>query len=481
MSCLRKRPGSAGSAVLVVLCVALVALGAGWAGADTPAPAAAAPAATTAAPVLPPGVVTPPAPPVFPQVLTLTPAQAADLAAQRALEIQQAREGVEIAEAAVTQARVGQRLTGSATLLEGRDGPVSHVTLNGTSITLGSNIIRTGTLTLTQPLYTGGRVEAQIRAAQAGVSAAGAQTVTTIRGIRRAAEEGIYGILRAQELAEVARRQVEANREHLRIAQAMFDAGTVPQFEVVRAQTQVASADGNLVAAVTGVDQAKAGLRRVMGLPQTQELGATPPAQAAMRPAGELADLIATGQAARPEIGIFEAQVRAAEASLRLARATDNLSAGVQGQYLHNGSAAGLASSESTWQVVLSLSKPLFDGGLRGALTRGASAGLRRAQDALDLERQQIALDVTQQYLAANQALKQLQVATQGVVQAREAARIAGVRFGAGVGTGLEVLDAQTAQAAAEATQVNAGYDLQLALVRLRDAMGQPLEGGPTS
>ena len=438
--------------------------------------------AQEAAPVPPPeATATSPAAPALPSVLVLTPAQAAELAEQRALEIRQAQEGLAQAQAAVSQARSGKRLSGDISFIEGRMGPKQQMTFGDQTITLGSDTIRQATLSLVQPLYTGGRVESQVQAAQAGLSVAGAQAEITIRAIRRAAQEGVYGILRTQELAEVAGRQVEANQEHLRIARAMFSAGTVAQFEVVQAETRLASAEGNLVAATTAIGQATAGLRRLMALPQTQELQAVPPVEQVMRPAGELEELIAVAQAARPEIAALEAQVRVAEANLRLARATNNLTAGLAGQYQHNGANSGLASSEGSWQVVLSLSKPILDGGLRAARTEGASAALRSSQDALEIQRQQVALEVTQQYLATNQALKQLQVATQGVVQAREAARIAQVRFSAGVGTGFEVLDAQTAQAAAEAAQVNAGYDLRLALLRLRDAMGQPLEGEPTS
>jgi outer membrane protein len=429
----------------------------------------------------PEGDMTSLTPSALPAVLSLTPAQAAELAEQRAWEIRQAEESRVQAEAAVSQARSAKRLSGEVSLVEGRMGPKQTANVGGQTITLGSDTIRQATLSLLQPLYTGGRVESQVQAAQAGVSVAEAQTEITIRAIRRAAQEGVYGILRTEELAEVARRQVEVNQEHLRIARAMFSAGTVAQFEVVQGETQVASAEGNLVAATIAISQATAGLRRLLALPQTQEVEAVPPIEQVMRPTGELVELIAVAQDARPETTVLEAQVRMAEANLRLARATNNLTVGLAGQYQYNGATSSMASSNETWQVALSLTKPILDGGMRAARTEAASAALRSVQNALEIQREQIALEVTQQYLATNQALKQLQVATQGVVQAREAARIAQVRFSAGVGTGIEVIDAQTAQAAAEAAQVNAGYDLRLAILRLRDVMGQPLEGGATS
>jgi outer membrane protein TolC len=309
------------------------------------------------------------------------------------------------------------------------------------------------------------------------VGAAVAQTDTTIRSIRLAAEEASYAVLRTSELAAVAQREVDSNREHLRLAEAMLAAGTVAQFEVVQAQTQVSAAEGNLVAAQVAVDQARAQLRKLLVLPQTQPLEVTAPLAPVLQPAGGLADLITSGWNGRPEIRTLQAQIQTADANLRLAQQTDNLSASLNGEYQHNGSATGFTTQQNFWEAAITLTKPILDGGLRKSLVDEANSRLRQARLALEVQRQQIALNVTQAYLAASQALQQLQVATQGVVQAREAARIAEVRFQAGVGTGIEVLDAQIAQAGAEAAQVNASHDLQLALIQLRDAMGQPLEG----
>jgi len=458
------------------ICLAL-ALCAGAVNVPAWAAPTAAPATPAPALALPAGVARPPAPPTFPNTLTLTPAQAADLAEQEALEIQEAREDIAQAQAAVSQAQVGQHVQAGITATEGREGPSSSITFNGQSFEIMSSIIRQESVSVTQPLYTGGRVESQIAAARAGVGAAVAETDTTIRAIRLAAEEAAYAVLRTTELAGVAQREVDSNREHLRLAQAMLAAGTVAQFEVVQAQTQVSAAEGNLVAAQTAVDQARAQLRKLLVLPQTQPLEVVAPLAPVLQPAGGLADLITAGWNGRPEIRALQAQIETADANLRLAQETDNLSASLDGEYQHNASATGFTTQQHFWEAVVTLTKPILDGSLRKSLVDEANSRLRDARLALEAQRQQIALNVTQAYLAASQALQQLQVATQGVVEAREAARIAEVRFQAGVGTGIEVLDAQIAQASAEASQVNASHDLQLALIQLRDAMGQPLEG----
>jgi outer membrane protein TolC len=402
--------------------------------------------------------------------------QAGELAAQTALQVQTAAQGVRQAEAAVGQAAAGGGLSLSLNGVYGRTGPIPTAQFEGHSVSLGNPEIGQVSANLTQPLYTGGRVQYAVRAARSGVDAAQQQVEATRRAVRLAAQQAAYQVLRAQELAEVAHRQTEANREHLRIAQAMFQAGTVAQFEVIQAQTQLAQSEGSEIAALTAVEQALAALRQILVLDQTRPVRIVPSPDPITRPPGDLAALIAQGWEHRPEMAALQAGVQAAESRLRLAKAGLNPTLALTGEYSR--SKASFFSTGTSWQVALGASKPIFDGGLTRSQVSGAEAQLKQAQLAVDTQKQQVALDVTQPYLSLDQATKQLQVATQGVVNARERARVAEVRFQAGVTNGVEVLDAQTSLAAAEAAQVNANYDLQLALLQLYQAMGQPLTGG---
>lgn len=410
------------------------------------------------------------------EMLALTPTEAGEMAARSALPVLAADEAVRQAQAAIGQAASGGGLSLQMNGVYGRTGPVQTAELNGQSITLGSPTIFQYSLSLTQPLYTGGRVPAAVSAARSGVTAAQQQVEATRLGMRLAAQEAAYQVLRAQELAGVAQRQTKSVREHLRIAQAMFDAGTVAQFEVIQAQTQLAQAEGNEIAALTGVQQALAALRQILVLEQTRPLTIVPSTDPVTRPAGDLPALIEQGWQQRPELAALQARVKQAESGVRLAKAGRNLALSLGGQFTK--SQGSLFSAGETWQVTVAASKPIFDGGLTRSNVASAESQLKQAQLAVDSQKQQVALDVTQPFLSLDQATKQVQVATQGVINARERARVAEVRFGAGVTNGIEVLDANTALAAAEAAQINANYDLQLALVRLYEAVGQPLSGG---
>jgi outer membrane protein TolC len=430
----------------------------------------------TTVPAAIPGAV-----PVTAEELTLTPAQAGDLAVQVSLEVESAQQGIVQAEALIKEAHAEGGLNLDLSAEYGRTGPISSVSIpisktKTESFATGTPEIETATLSATQPIYSGGRIEIALRGARKLVTAAQQSVLAAGQGVRQAAQEAAYGVLRAEELDGVAHRETVAVQEHLRIAEAMFKAGTVANFEVIEAQTQLAQAQGNEIAADTAVNQALAIMRQILVADQMRPIKIVAATVPVLRPPGDLPALIQRGWTHRPELAALQAQAEAQEEAVRLAQAGKNLSVNLIGDYSRL--EPSVFSSSSNWQVELAATQPILDGGLVASQVMSARATLKQDQIAAETEKQQVALDVTQPYLALDQATKQLQVATQGVVDARERTRVAEVRFQAGVTTGLEVLDAQTSLASAEAAQVNANYDVQLAITRLYQAMGQPVTGG---
>jgi len=195
-------------------------------------------------------------------------------------------------------------------------------------------------------------------------------------------------------------------------------------------------------------------------------------------PEGNLTDLIARGLAQRPELALAERQLKVAEANLELTRQSANPRLDMVAQL--NQQTQTSAAEPVNWVVGLSLTKPLSDGGLRRAQVAEQAAVVADVKLQIEDLKQQIALEINEAFLALRQAREQLTVAEAGEVNARERLRMAEVRYAAGLSIGVEVLDAQTAFAAAQTATVNARYDVQTSVVRLRKAVGD-LDSRPTS
>ncbi|MGC9319455.1 MAG: TolC family protein [Armatimonadota bacterium] len=413
--------------------------------------------------------------------LVLSPVEAARWALERNTNVRIQAEGIPEAEGRLEEARAADGLSVKLSGTALRMGPVSSFELpfggegedgegQAREVTVGQDHMYRAALSATKPLYTGGRAELGVDLAREGIAAARSATDATRLGVALGAQEAAYAVLRTTQLAGVAAARVGALTEHVRNAEVMEQAGMVPNFDVVQARTELARAEEELISARTGVEQARAQLRSILSLPQETPLTvveAPPPGT----PEGEMRALIDRAWANRPEVQAREAALRIARMNLRLAQRDLRPTVALTGEYARQ-SAGGLGGTDESWQIGVVAEKPIFDGGARDGKVRSARAAVRSSELELRRTKEQIALEIVRQFLSMQEATERIDTAEQGVVEARERRRMAQLRYREGLAAGIEVIDADTALAAAEASLVNAEYDLQLAVTRLRKAMG---------
>jgi outer membrane protein TolC len=181
----------------------------------------------------------------------------------------------------------------------------------------------------------------------------------------------------------------------------------------------------------------------------------------------------------RPEILEADATIAANKKGIALARRSQLPTLGVNVSGLYNPNASGFAPRTTTAQAVISLSLPIFDGGVTRARVQEARADVATAEtnrrQAVDL----VALEVRTAYLLLVQSRDRVAVANQALAQAQEAFRLARVRYNAGISAQagisplLEVSDAQAALTQAENNRVNALYDYNNSRARLDKAAGR--------
>jgi len=301
-----------------------------------------------------------------------------------------------------------------------------------------------------------------------------------------------YDVLRAQALARVADEDLKNTQDRLKDAESKLEARVVTKFDVLRAQTDVAAAQQNVIVAKNTVRTDLAALNLVMGIRVTTSLQVTeagavtqpqPMNTSSMQTDGSLgpefdSDLKeALGQ--RPEIKEASAYIEAAKKGINLAKRSVLPSFNLSWSYLYAPNAGGSNPLVYTWEAQAVFSVPIFDGGVAKARRQEAQGSLASAQI---LQRQtvdQVTLEAEQAYLAVNEARQRIDVANQSLDQAKEAFNLAKVRYMAGVSARsgisplLELSDAQTALTLAESNQVNALYDFNSASARLDRALGR--------
>ncbi len=362
--------------------------------------------------------------------------------------------------------------------LQRRQGPTVSFTIPNpitgrpTSIEIVKRDMRTLTVEFRQSLLSFGRKSASIQGATYQVNAVSATVRAVQSQLILMVTEAYANVLAAQAMEEVARQAVERVKVVLKTAKARYDAGVAPKFDVLRAEAELAAAEEQLLTARNGVALAKAALNQLLGRPTDSPIELSPlPEPFEVDPETLRSEpFIKQALANRPEMKSLEWQIRSAEEFLKLAKVDKNPLVLLTGSYVRQ-TKTGFAE-DYQWGVNLVVQFPIFDSGRRESVVKEREATLEQALAQREQQERQIALEVEQAVRNFQVALQRLKTARAALVSAEEAFRLAQVRYEGGVGTQVEVWDAQVALTRARANEVQALYDAHKAFARLVYATG---------
>ncbi len=343
------------------------------------------------------------------------------------------------------------------------------------------------TVEVSQLLYSGGRVRAALRAAklsdQVTVLDFNRVVADTILDVRRI----FYEILLNTQLVGVREKSIELLERQFQDAKHRFDVGAVPQFNVLRAEVELANAKPPLIRARNNLRLAKERLAKLLALdaPEHARQSTATPASGftAVNFTGQLTDahqpweLPAALQQAldrRPEIQQAEKRAALQKENVKVAHAGYKPELSIFADYgIHNARFGDdVGDTIHGWSAGARATWPLFDGLLTKGKVDQARAELAQAElDRADTRRA-IELEVREAYSAYLQAIELLEAQKKTVEQAEESLRLAEARFRAGTGTQLDVLSAQTALTEARSNEVQALHDYNVALATLERATG---------
>lgn len=357
-----------------------------------------------------------------------------------------------------------------------RAGPITTVELPGPEdepmeIELGTPQTTSASASVTQPFDIARLLATGIRMADLNVAASRLDLERAEQEVAFAVKESYFRVLQAQAVRDVAQETVNAVKEQARVARLKFEAGTVPHFDVLRAEVAVADARQRLVTAANGVDLAKAALNNVLGADVTQPVEVEPmPRYSPVEPS--LPELLADAERSRLELRAADLRIAITRRAIHLARQGRLPSMALTGSYDWTQETSALGPGNTSWRVVLAASMPIFDGGRTNAKVAQARSDVQSAETGREQLRQGIALEVRQAHLTLQEAQARMEATAKSVEEGREALRLAHARYEAGVGIQVEVTDAIAAMTGARTNHVNAIYDSHVSVARLEQAVG---------
>jgi TolC family type I secretion outer membrane protein len=343
-----------------------------------------------------------------------------------------------------------------------------------------------------QPLYTGGSLSQGVRAARSYRRGSEGAYERTRQQIAFAVRQAYYAVLSAEEGVVVAQEVVDSAQETLRVARLRYEAGVAPQFDVLAAEARLARQEQDLIAARAARDIAWARLGMVLGvqIPEGTELSTPRPVTVEE---SDLATVMEEALRERPDLFAVQAQVEVARAQLAVARAgkQPRISASVgytlreqttvEGELFGLPEGTDIVVSQNSGYISLSASWSLFNGGQVYSEIQEAKARVRQADKQVESLRQQIELEVKSAYVQVGSARGQVMAAQRELAQAQEAHRIARIRYQEGVGTSVEILDAEASLGGAKTRLNQAIYGLNLAVAELELAIGRDEVAHPSA
>ncbi|HCF30402.1 MAG TPA: transporter [Cyanobacteria bacterium UBA11049] len=324
------------------------------------------------------------------------------------------------------------------------------------------------TAQLTYDLYTSGSRQSAIRAAEEQQRSDELDVERLSEEIRLNVSTEYFDLQQADEQVRINQAAVRNAQASLRDALAQERAGVGTRFDVLRAQVNLANAEQDLTNSISQQRIARRRLAVRLSLSQAVDISAADPVQLAGLWNQTLENSIVLAYQNRPELQQQLAQRNASEQRRRQALATLGPQVSLVGSYGLQDEFSDAENTRDNYSLGVRASLNLFDGGAARARAAQQRANIRIAETQFAEQRNQIRFQVEQAYSNLQANLDNVQTSSAALNQAREALRLARLRFQAGVGTQTDVIAAENDLTRAEGNRVTAILDYNRSLVQLQ-------------
>ena len=344
--------------------------------------------------------------------------------------------------------------------VNGRNGLLSNQDQPSTSFS--------GQAQLSYNIYTSGRVQSSIKAAEEQVRFNELAVETQSETIRLNVATDYYNLQQADEQVRIAQSAVQNSEASLRDAEALERAGVGTRFDVLRSQVNLANAQQNLTNARSQQSISRRQLATRISLPQAINISAADPVQLAGLWNPTLEQSIVLAYQNRPELQQQLAQRNISEQQRRQALAELGPQVSLVASYDLLDQFDDNVSVTDGYSFGVRATLNLYDGGAARARADQSKANIAIAETQFAEQRNQIRFQVEQAYSTQQSSLENVQTANTALEQAREALRLARLRFQAGVGTQTDVINSENDLTQAEGNRVTAILDYNRALAQLQ-------------
>ncbi len=396
------------------------------------------------------------------------------------LKISMAEEEKADAQIRETAAGALPQLTFSGSYTRNIKKPVFFFKLGGEvqPIEIGSNNSYVANINLRQTIFDNGQlgVRKARRIANLFSQSTKEGTELTKDEVILNVRSSFYTVLLTEEVVEVFKASLEQAEAHYENIKQKYEKGAAAEFDLLRAEVQVAEIEPSLIEAQNNLILSKDQLKNAIGLDLEKKLELQGSLEYKPLSEVEIANESANALNRRPELTQLKLQRRMAELNIDIQKGQRLPSLFLNGNYQFQGESDDLRfgnrERSSSFAASIDLQFNIFDGFRTSARIQEARAEFNRIQHHMERVKQAVRIEVQQAESRINEARQRIQAQQKSVRQAEKAYQIAEVRYNNGVGTQLELFDARVSLNRIKTNYLQAVYDYNIALFEWQKAVG---------
>lgn len=325
-------------------------------------------------------------------------------------------------------------------------------------------------ITLSLPLYTGGKNEGNIEIAKTDLTIAGLSLLKTKQDVKLNTISDYYDVIEAHKTQEVDQETVDNYVKHLNDVKAQYSAGNVAKSDVLRSEVELTDAQQTLIKAKNSYEVAVNNFKNMIRWKSSETIEFVEDFQ--YDPVNKtMEECVAFAKEHRPDVKKYRLAIDEAEKTVDVAKADKKPSVSLTAA---TGWSSTVLPNDDNKDIYVGVTSSwnLFDSQVTHAKVKKALSAVDNARLDLTAQEDSVELAVKEYYLGMREAEKRIATTKFAVHKAEEDYFIAEAKYRVGEGVILDVIDAQLALTTAKNNYITAQYDYVTYKAKLENAMG---------
>lgn len=281
-----------------------------------------------------------------------------------------------------------------------------------------------------------------------------------------------YKTLQAERILTSTEEAVKNSKLHLDFAIAKQNAGMATRSDVLKSEVELSDAELNKIKAANTLLIAKGSLNQLMGLPSNNQIEIVDDLSDLDENIVQSYDLLFNEAInSRTEVKRFKSLLNAQQNYIQLAKGGYYPSLSANANY--NFAGEEISGMQQNWWLGMTLTIPVFKGFSTKARVAGEELSLKGLEKDFEALKQQIGQEVWNAFLAVKESFERIETTAKGLESARENLAIAEGEYKEGIGSIIQLTDAQTTFVTVEQNYIQSVADYKISLAELERTIGK--------